>query len=103
VRIEILYFEDCPNYELADTRVREVLNELGVQAEVVLVNVKDAESAEAVRFPGSPTVRVNGEDVVPSPDGEQYSMRCRVYPTTSGFDGAPDKASILSAIKRSAA
>ena len=102
MKIEILYFDGCPNHELAVERVREVLEELNVQAELVHVNVKDEETATEVRFPGSPTVRVNGEDVVPGQNGEPYNMRCRVYPTSSGFDGAPDKEALRNAIEKSA-
>jgi hypothetical protein len=103
VKIEILYFDGCPNHDLADQRVREVLSELGVQAELILVNVKDEDTAQEVEFPGSPTIRVNGVDVVPGTNGEPFSMRCRVYPTSSGLDGAPDKNAIRAAIERSAA
>lgn len=103
MNIEILYFDGCPNHKLADQRVREVLDELGIRAEVVHVNVKDENTAQQVQFPGSPTVRVNGADVAPVTNDEQFSMRCRVYPTSSGFDGAPDKDVIRSVIERSAA
>lgn len=103
MKIEILYFDGCPNHELADKRVRDVLNDLGVEAELVHINVKDEATAEQVRFPGSPTIRVNGEDVVPSSHDEPYSMRCRVYPTTSGFNGAPGEEAIRTAIEKSAA
>jgi hypothetical protein len=103
VKIEILYFKGCPNHHLADQRVREVVEELGIQAEVVHVNVKDEHVAQEVQFPGSPTIRVSGADVAPATNGEPFSMRCRVYPTSSGFDGAPDKQAIRAALERSAA
>ena len=102
MKIEILYFDGCPNRDVADQRVREVLREMGIQAEVVHVNVKDESIAQGVRFPGSPTIRVNGADVAPGSNGKP-SMRCRVYPTSSGFDGAPDKDAIRTRIGRSAA
>jgi len=103
LKIEILYFDGCPNHDLADQRVREVLSELGIEAEVVYVNVKDNATAQEVQFAGSPTIRVNGVDVAPETNSEPFSMRCRVYPTSSGFDGAPDKDTIRRAIERSAA
>ncbi len=103
MKIEILYFEGCPNHDLADQRVRGVLDEMGIQADVVHVSIKDESTAQEVQFPGSPTIRVNGADVAPETNGESFSMRCRVYPTSSGFDGAPDKDSIRAAIERSAA
>ena len=103
MKIEILYFDGCPNHDVADQRVREVIAELGIQAQVAHVNVKDESTAQEVQFPGSPTIRVDGTDVAPGPDGELFSMRCRVYPTSSGFDGAPEKDAIRAAIERSAA
>jgi hypothetical protein len=103
VRIEILYFDGCPHHQVAEERVREVLEELGVRAEVLHINVKDDAIALKVKFPGSPTIRVDGKDVVPGETGESYSLRCRVYPTSTGFDGAPDKDAIRTAIQRSEA
>ena len=103
MKIEILYFDGCPNHDVADGRVREVLAEMGIQAELIHVNVKDEETAQEVQFPGSPTIRVNGADVAPGTNGQPFSMRCRVYPASSGFDGAPDKDAIRTAIERSAA
>ena len=41
MKIEILYFEGCPNHNPADRAVREVLSEIGVEAEIVHVNVAD--------------------------------------------------------------
>ena len=101
--IEILYFAGCPKHEVADKRVRDVLNDLGVEAELVHINAKDEATAVQVRFPGSPTIRVNGEDVAPGSNEEPYSMRCRVYPTATGFDGAPGEEAIRTAIEKSAA
>ena len=84
MKIEILYFEGCPNHEPADRAVREVLAEIGVEAEVEHVNVSDEATAQRVKFPGSPTIRVDGEDVTPPEEDDQYSLRCRVYQTSSG-------------------
>ena len=103
MKIEILYFEGCPNHDVANQRVREVLSEMGIQAEVFHINVKDENTAQEVRFPGSPTIRVNGSDVAPGSNGEPFSMRCRMYPSSSGSDGAPDKVAIRTAIERSTA
>jgi hypothetical protein len=101
--IEILYFSGCPNRGLAERRVREALRELGVDARVIHVNVEDEKTAERVRFPGSPTVRVNGADVAPIAGDAPIAMSCRVYSTPSGFGGAPDKAAIRAAIAGSTA
>ena len=39
------------------------LREKGVDAEVELVAINTAEEARELRFPGSPTIRVDGEDL----------------------------------------
>jgi hypothetical protein len=100
VKIEILSFKGCPNHEPADLAVREVLAELGVRAQIVYVDVPDEAAAARIRFPGSPTIRVDGEDVVPAEDDDLYSLRCRVYRTTSGFSGVPNKQALRAAVER---
>ena len=63
MRIEILYFEHCPNYRPTLDRLRTVLREEGVNVDVREVEVKDASAAERLGFIGSPTVRINGLDI----------------------------------------
>jgi len=63
--VEILYFNGCPNHELALALVERVDRELGPNADVRLANVPDQATAERVRFLGSPTIRVEGVDVDP--------------------------------------
>ena len=99
MKIEILYFEGCPNHEPAARAVREVLAEIGVEAEIVHINVQDEATAQRVRFPGSPTIRVDGEDVAPPDGDDQYTLRCRVYPTSSGLTGVPEKNAIREKIQ----
>ena len=100
MKIEILYFEGCPNHEPADRAVREVLAELNVDAEITHVDVPDEATAARVRFPGSPTIRVDGEDVAPEEANGSYSLRCRIYQTSSGMTGLPDIEAIRAAIRR---
>ncbi len=100
MKIEILYFEGCPNHEPAERAVREVLEELNVDAEITQVDVPDEATAARVRFPGSPTIRVDGKDVAPEETNGSYSLRCRVYQTSSGMAGVPDKDAIRAAIRR---
>ncbi len=99
MKIEILYFEGCPNHEPADCAVRDVLAELGIEADVEAVKVSDEATAQRLKFPGSPTIRVDGEDVIPPEDHDQYSLNCRVYQTSSGFAGVPDKEAIREKIR----
>lgn len=42
-----------------------------IEANVVETIVGSAEEAETLRFPGSPTVRVNGRDIEPEAETKQ--------------------------------
>jgi hypothetical protein len=91
-QIEILYFDGCPNHEAAQALVERVVAEVELDTTPNLVEVPDPETAAAMRFLGSPTVRVNGRDVEPGA-GERtdYVLACRVYRGASGFSGQPDE------------
>lgn len=65
VRIEILYVPGCPNYQPTLERIQEVLASESVRGEIHEVPVKTEAQAKALQFPGSPTIRINGEDVEP--------------------------------------
>ena len=63
------------------------------------VEVPDLETSERVRFPGSPTIRINGKDVDPDyEDSGDYTPRCRVYMTKDGYRGVPERAWVESAV-----
>lgn len=97
--VELLSFEGCPNDGPAREAVERVLRELGLDVEVVMVNVPDLETAERMRFLGSPTIRVDGRDVAPGADGRSdYLMGCRVYRTEEGLRGLPDERWIRAAL-----
>lgn len=57
----------------------------------------DAE-AQATRFVGSPTLRVNGEDLFPVGQS-QYALGCHVYATPEGLHSWPTQAMIMDALK----
>jgi hypothetical protein len=80
MKVDILYFEGCPNHAPAVERVREVIQEEGVSAEVVQVEIQDDENAKAQGFLGSPTIRVDEIDIEPSARGASpLGMACRCY------------------------
>ncbi len=85
----ILYFDGCPTYLEAEKTLREVLAQLEAEAEVRLVAVNTDEEAQRLRFPGSPTIRVDGRDLFPAPEREDWQLGCRVYATPEGFKGSP--------------
>ncbi len=99
MKVEFLWFDDCPNHEAARELLHSVLAELGIQAMVEDVNVSDPSQADRLRFPGSPTIRVNGHDIEPDfHDPGDYTPRCRIYFTGSGMSGVPERAWIEEAL-----
>ncbi|MBW1982828.1 MAG: hypothetical protein JRJ12_16620 [Deltaproteobacteria bacterium] len=55
--------------------VDEVLGELRMNAEIARVMVENEEKVRALRFLGSPSIRVNGHDIEPGADQRQdYGM-----------------------------
>lgn len=79
MNIQFLYFEDCPSHEKALARLRQVMAEEGVDDRVEIVKVETDEQAEQWRFPGSPTILIDGVDIDPPPVEAQSALTCRVY------------------------
>ena len=91
-RIEFLYFDDCPSHVPARALLDEVIAELAPGTPVEVTNATDPAVAAAHRFPGSPTIRVDGRDVMPGfVDPGDYTPRCRVFPTPEGLRGVPPR------------
>ena len=102
-RVEILYFEGCPNHEQARALVERIAAELTVEPEILLVEVPDPDAAIALKFLGSPTVRVNGRDVEPgAEERHDFVLSCRVYRSERGFAGQPDERWIREALSEAA-
>jgi hypothetical protein len=98
--IEFLYWPDCPSHPEALARLREVMAEVGLETPVTLIMVLTEEDAERLRFPGSPTIRVDGVDVDPS-GAEQMgtALTCRIYRLEDGrISPLPSKAMIRSSL-----
>lgn len=81
MKVEILYVAECPSHPAALTLVKEVLAAQGVAAEIQEVLVSDDQMANELKFPGSPTIRINGRDVAGTAQARQgCALNCRLYP-----------------------
>ena len=101
--VELLWWEGCPTHPEALDDLRRVLSEEGIEADVARIEITDDEQARRERFPGSPTIRINGEDIVPPEDVEPYSLTCRVYRTRDGrVSPRPDPEDVRAAVRRAA-
>lgn len=100
MKIEVLYFDGCPNHKPAVERARQLLGEEGVSAEVLEVNVSDASTAQKVGFLGSPSIRINGLDVEPEARAtREYGLMCRTYAVNGRREGLPSHDILRSAIR----
>lgn len=98
MNIELLCVANCPNHVVALERLHAILSAESFQTAVNEVLVSDAAMAQSLKFPGSPTIRINGRDV--EPQSEQttlFGLICRLY---SDGSGAPSQQSLLAAIER---
>lgn len=85
--ITLLYFEGCPNWTTVDER----LTRLAVERPDISVThqlVESPEEADRVGFLGSPSIRIDGVDVLAEP-GAGVGLSCRRYLTPDGYRGAP--------------
>ncbi len=94
MKVTIQYFDGCPHWQLADERVRNVIEGMSndeVSLEYQLID--SPETADRVGFLGSPTILVDGRD--PFATGlEQVGMTCRVFRTEHGVQGAPTESQL---------
>ena len=79
MRIEILYFDGCPNWRQTLEDINAVLKEHQVPAEVELTKVTSEQEAQRLSFLGSPTVRIDDVDVEPDIPDSGYGLEPRTY------------------------
>jgi hypothetical protein len=84
VTVELLYWEGCPSYPEARELLEDVLRDRGADAAIRMREVTTREEAVELRFPGSPTIRIDGRDVDPVGADEPPSLSCRVYNLSEG-------------------
>ncbi len=84
MKITFLYYEDCPSHEQALARLRAVMVEAGVEAELEIIKVETEAQARRYHFVGSPTILVDGQDIVPPLPGAVPALTCRAYRLEDG-------------------
>lgn len=101
--VELLWFADCPNHPAARQMLEEVIGAVAPGTTIRDIDATDPDTAARLRFPGSPTIRVDGRDVDPTyVDPEDYTPRCRLYRTSEGLRGLPDPRWVEAALRAAA-
>jgi len=99
--IELLWCDGCPSHEPALAQLRQTLADLGhPDVPVQMRHIATDDEAHAEHFVGSPTIRVDGADVLPEP-GEAAALTCRVYRLRDGrYSPTPDPDDLKDALAR---
>ena len=101
MKIELLFFDGCPNYQTALKYLQEVIREKRHDIPVKMLKIKSDNEAENHRFLGSPTIRINGQDVETGAEkADNFSMVCRLYLEDNKVNELPSKKMIRHAIKK---
>jgi hypothetical protein len=88
MKIDLLYFEDCPSWQKGLENLHTVLSAENLEADIRLIRVETDEVAAKEEFLGSPSFRVGGQDVWPE-ERQTYHLGCRIYATEDGLRGFP--------------
>jgi hypothetical protein len=99
--IDLLWWEGCPSTPRTRELLVELLAEVGLTPDTIRAEeVVSEEDARRVGFVGSPTIRVDGRDVVPPPPDETPSLTCRLYRLRNGRPSPiPDPDDIREALR----
>ena len=98
MKIDLLYFDGCPSWQIALDILKRVLREEGIPEPVNVIEIVNDEQAQKEKFLGSPSIRINGIDLWLE-QRENYSLSCRVYATPEGVKGWPTNEMLRSKIK----
>lgn len=96
MRVDLLFVPGCPNYEPALERLKQVLVSEGLDVEVHGIPVNTGQDATALMFPGSPTIRIDGQDVEPY-ETNAPGLTCRLYANRTGV---PSEETLRLAVSR---
>jgi len=104
MRVELLWWEGCPSYPEALEDLRRVLNEEGLDPDIVeMREIVSDDQAKEERFFGSPTIRIEGVEAIPPGEGDPLGLSCRVYRLRDGRPSpTPDVEDLRDAVRRSA-
>jgi hypothetical protein len=99
--VELLYVDGCPHYAELLPRLRVLLRRAHVGDAIQVRRIPDERAARRERFLGSPTVRVDGQDVEPGArERVDFGIKCRLYATADGLRTMPLDEWVLNALER---
>jgi glutaredoxin len=99
MRATVVYFDGCPHWERARTRLEDAIGYAGVgHIEVDLVSVATREEAISRGMRGSPTIVIDRTDPFATP-GMPSGLACRIFATEHGPDGSPSVEQLIKVLR----
>ena len=89
MKITLQYFDSCPNWKVAEGRVKSIIEEHGLDVALEYQLIETPEEAEKYQFIGSPTLLIDGRDPFTSDDLAPVGLACRTYMTAAGPTESP--------------
>ena len=98
--IEMLTWSGCPSHAAAERQLHAILEDLGLtDISIVTSWIEDEATAERRHFVGSPTFRVDDQELIPIDPTDPYALTCRLYRLADGgFSPTPDPDQLRSAL-----
>jgi proline dehydrogenase len=104
MRAELLITPGCRHAAESEQAVRTALEEVGVDGGLQRIYVADLDHAAGLGFHGSPTLRLDGQDVLPPPPRTPINLECRQYEQPDGsLAGVLPEGALQAELKRRAA
>ena len=88
MEIDLLYYDGCPSWQEGLENLKNALLVEEMEPEIKMIKVENNHQALSLRFLGSPSFRLNGEDLW-SEIRTSYNLSCRVYVNEDGFRRVP--------------
>ena len=99
--VQLWWWEGCPSTERALAELKQAMRDVGLAPDVRMREIKTDEEAHQASFMGSPTILIDGTDVVEPGDGDVVSLSCRVYRRRDGgISPTPDPDEVREALRR---
>ncbi len=93
MKIELVYFKGCPNFSKTKAELATAMEELSIEAKIVMLDREEENIPEHALLYGSPSILINGSDLFGAKPSKYSS--CRLY----GRKGYPNKMEIMNKLE----
>lgn len=98
MKIELIYDKSCPNVDLARESLKQAMEKAELKLNWLEWDQSDMDAPDYTKNFGSPTILINGQDVMISESSSKPC--CRIYPDgQDGFEKAPPVRIIIESLQ----